>query len=56
MITYNFQNICLLKAFQKENRPYKVSMCFSLDTENGMSPSRLLKDKSLNQEQMLNHL
>jgi len=28
---------------------YKFSRCFSLDMENGMSPSRLLEDKSLDQ-------
>jgi len=32
-----------------KNITYKFSRCFSLDMENGMSPSRLLEDKSLYQ-------
>jgi hypothetical protein len=32
-----------------KNITYKFSRCFSLDMENGMSPSRLLEDKSLDQ-------
>lgn len=32
-----------------KNTAYKFSRCFSLDMENGMSPSRLLDDKSLDQ-------
>jgi len=31
-------------------KPHKFSRCFSFDIENGMSPSRLLKEKSLKEK------
>jgi hypothetical protein len=34
-----------------KNNPYKFSRCFSLDMEKGMSPSRLLEDKFLDQKE-----
>lgn len=39
-----------LPSFHKKNKPYKFSRRFSLDMEKGMSPSRLLEDKSLDQK------
>jgi hypothetical protein len=45
----------LMHAFGK-NKTHKLSRCFSLDIENGMSPSRLLKDKSLDKNKKLNQV
>jgi hypothetical protein len=40
----------LLPSFGDKYKPYKLSRCFSLDMEKGMSPSRLLEDKFLDQK------
>jgi hypothetical protein len=47
----NFQapNAMYFYGFQREE-PHKFSRCFSFDIENGMSPSKLLKEKSLNKK------
>ena len=34
----------------REKTTHKFSRCFSFDIENGMSPSKLLKEKSLNEK------
>jgi hypothetical protein len=45
-ITKGSHNKLFLYPFSK-NRPHKFSRSFNFDIENGMSPSKLLKDMSL---------